>query len=130
MERTKLKLSLLKDTFAVCKLDKDASLPLWVTSANFFSITKTLSELSIVCSNSLVPDNIKCCNFGWKCMKVEAILDFALTGILTHLTKLLSDEEISVFVFSTYNTDYIMVKEHCLERALLVLSREGHFITQ
>ena len=66
------------------------------------------------------------CDRGWKCLKVEGPLDFSLIGILASLTACLANADISVFAISTYDTDYLMVKEENLDVACLVLCQEGH----
>ncbi len=62
----------------------------------------------------------------WKCIKVEGVLDFSLTGILSSLANTLAENKISIFAISTYNTDYILVKSHLVEKARVVLESKGH----
>lgn len=54
-----MNLVLLPDTFAVCRLDPDSRLEEWMKTGEFFSITKTANELSIVCPEENVPNKIK-----------------------------------------------------------------------
>jgi hypothetical protein len=125
MMNVNLALSILVDTFAICRLGKDTAIPDWALTSPFVSITRTSDELSIVCPQSNVPDGIKC-ERGWRCLKVEGTLDFALTGILVSLATPLAQAGIGIFVLSTYDTDYLMVKEIHLQQAVLVLSQAGH----
>lgn len=125
MTDLKLKLSILPETFAVCRLDKEARIPDWAPAGSFFSITRTLEELSVVCPQIHVPEGIKR-DEGWRCLKVEGSLDFSVSGVLASLTMPLAHEGISVFVVSTYNTDYLMVKQEHLKKAVMVLSQRGH----
>ena len=120
-------LSVLPETFAICRLDPAAPIPSWVTTRDFFSITRTQDELSIVCAQRDVPAGIKC-ERGWRALKVEGKLDFALTGILASLAAPLADAGISIFAISTYDTDYLLVKETNLPRAVQVLFAAGHKI--
>lgn len=117
-----LTLSILEEKLAICRLDASVPIPLWARENNFFSITKTRDELSIVCLEEKVPQDIKV-EKGWRAFKVEGLLDFALTGILAGIAKPLAESEISIFAISTYNTDYILVKEENLEKAIKVLSK-------
>jgi hypothetical protein len=126
---TALTLSLLPDPFAVCRLDAHAPIPGWAAARDFFSITRTCDELSIVCPQSDVPGEIKC-ERGWRCLKVEGQLDFALTGILASLAAPLADAGIGIFAISTFDTDYLLVKEKDLERAIAVLSQAGHTVDE
>lgn len=107
-------------SLAIVRLDVSCDIPLWATSQNFFSITKTHEELSIVCPENCVPPDVKV-EKGWGCFKVEGPLDFGLTGILSSLTKPLAQAQISIFALSTFDTDYIMVKKENLEKAKTVL---------
>ena len=111
----------MPDKLAVCRLEKDTRIPSWATDSPFFSISKTRDELSIVCSESSVPDNIKS-EKKWKAFKVEGPLDFSLTGILASLASPLAEAKISIFAISTFDTDYILVKDENLEKAVKVLS--------
>ncbi|WP_254388498.1 ACT domain-containing protein [Thermanaeromonas sp. C210] len=117
----------MSDTLAICRLDKDAPLPEWVQRSSFFSCTRTPSELSIVCPQKDVPPNILC-EKGWRCFKVEGPLDFSLTGVLASLVTPLAEERISIFAISTYDTDYLLVKEEQLDLAIRVLKQSGHHI--
>lgn len=125
MIEKKLTLSLLEDKFAVCRLNINDSIPSWGTKGEFFSITKTLDELSIVCSENNVPNDIKC-ERGWKALKIEGPLDFSLIGILSKISSLLAKEGISIFAISTYDTDYILVKENHIENAVSALLRNEY----
>ena len=123
----KLTLSILPETLVICQMDKDARIPDWLLASTFYSITKTAEELSVVCPQTNVPEGIKR-DEGWRCLKVEGPLDFSAAGILASLTMPLAKEGISVFAMSTYNTDYLLVKERHLEKAVQILSQNEHRI--
>src|SRR5260221_14671155 len=91
-----LTLSILPDTFAVCRLTSGKAIPAWASNGEFFSITRTAGELSIVCLESNVPDGVKC-ESNWRCFKIEGPLDFALTGILVSVATPLAHVGISIF---------------------------------
>ena len=120
-----LTLSILPDTFGICRLEARAKLPDWALLANFISITRTLDELSIVCPVGQIPPDIEC-SLEWYCFQVEGQLDFSLTGILASLASPLAQAGISIFALSTYNTDYLMVKQENKELAIKILSQAGH----
>jgi hypothetical protein len=124
----KLTLSVLKDTFAICKFDSQSNIPNWlsITNCNFVSITKTEEELSILCDQSIIPEQIEAISVvkDWRALKVEGPLDFSLTGILSALLQPLADQKISIFALSTYDTDYILVKEKDLSHAVEVLRKQ------
>jgi len=127
MEEGKRKLQLLPDTYAVCRLEKNAPAPDWGTRGLFSSITRTEEELSVVCPDAHVPDGVRR-QGGWRVLKVEGPLDFSLTGVLASLTAPLAREGISVFALSTYETDYLLVKTEQLEKAIQALRGEGYEI--
>lgn len=127
MRSAKLSLSILQGRFAVCRLETEEAIPEWSVRGGFISITRTVDELSIVCLEDGVPQNVRC-EKGWRCLKVQGPLDFSLTGVLAALTAPLAEAEIAIFALSTFDTDYLMVKESDLEAAASVLTRSGHAI--
>jgi hypothetical protein len=124
---TPLTLILLEDTFAVCRLSAGASLPPWATGAAFFSVTRTPDELSIACPQSAVPEGIRC-ERDWRCLRVGGVLDFSLVGIMAALTAPLAAAGVSIFALSTFDTDYLLVKQNDLSAALGALRAAGHVI--
>lgn len=122
-----LTMKLLKDSFGVCRLDSKDSLPNWATIGEFYSISKSSEELSIVCNEENIPVNIKC-ERDWRALKVEGPLDFALVGILSSIAGILAKEKISIFAISTYDTDYILVKEKDINKSIDTLKTEGYNI--
>jgi len=128
IEEGKLRLSVLPETLAICQLEKDGSLPDWAWDCSFVSVTRTTEELSIVCPQKNVPAGIRK-DGGWKCLMVEGPLDLCSAGILASLTMPLAEAGISVFALSTYDTDYLLVKEEKLEKAVEILKQGGHKIS-
>ncbi len=122
-----LRLSVLKGTYAICRLDKSARIPDWAFTGDLFSITLTADELSVVCRQDTVPEDVRISR-GWKCIKVEGPLDFSLTGVLASLAVPLAEAGIPIFTISTFDTDYIMVKEADLEKAVITLDSVGHTV--
>lgn len=96
------------------------------TTADFCFIAKTDEELSLVCRTEDVPDTTVEREDGWKGFRIQGVLDFSLIGILSKLSSILAEEGIGIFAVSTYNTDYILVKEENFDRALSVLSQAGY----
>jgi uncharacterized protein len=124
-----LTLHLLPFELAVCRLHSEDTLPSWGLASPFFSLTRTQEELSIVCSQDSVPPGVVC-ERGWRALMVQGPLDFDLTGILASLLNPLADAGISVFALSTYDTDYVLVKDANLQDALHALSCAGHHIVE
>jgi hypothetical protein len=120
-----LNLSLLPGSFAVCRLESDAPVPGWVPKAGFVSLTRTDDELSIVCDESAVPDDLRV-ERGWRALKVKGPLDFSLIGVLASLAGALAEADVSVFAVSTFDTDYLLVRQVQLDRAVAALKAAGH----
>src|SRR3989344_3290053 len=112
-----LNLTVLPETLAVCRFNSKSDIPVWAQSGSFYSITKTEDELSIVCSESEA-GGADLMEKGWKTIKIEGPLDFSLVGIVANLSSILTSGGISIFVISTFDTDYILVKEETLARAV------------
>lgn len=129
VKQNKLTLSIMKSTFGICRLDSGSEIPEWVYEGSFFSITKTPEELSLVCPESSIPVNLPekvRTEKGWSCLKVEGPLDFGLTGILAEISRVLADNDISIFAVSTYDTDYILIREKCLKIAAGALEKADY----
>ncbi len=111
---------------AICRLPAGSELPGWVRErTTLVSVTWTTEELSIVCPAYLVPPGVRC-ERGWAALKVVGPLDFALTGILASLLAPLAAQAIPVFALSTFDTDYILVREAQVSQVQAVLVHQGH----
>jgi hypothetical protein len=121
-------LTLLPVHLAVCRLDPEDPLPSW-PRGELIALTRTADELSIVCAEECVPSGIQI-EAGWRALKVAGPLDFSLTGILAAIASPLAAAEISIFALSTYDTDYVLVKEAHLAAAVRILSLAGHTIVE
>lgn len=121
INQRQLHLTLLPDKLGVCRLESGAALPDWLRECGgFFSVTGTADETSLVCREELIPANCLS-EKGFRLFKVEGPLDFSLTGILSSLLNPLAAAGIAVFTISTYDTDYLMIKEDKLEAAISAL---------
>ena len=123
MARAAVDLVLLDPTFAVCRLPADEPVPGWAHLGQFSSVTRTPNELSVVCEQGEVPAGVQS-ETGWRCLMVEGPLAFTEVGILASLTVPLAESGISVFAISTYDTDFLLVKEESLEQTLSYLRNE------
>ena len=96
----KLVLSVLFETFTIHKLSRDASIPEAILKSNYYSVSKTENELSLVCSEIIEVESLQSSK-GWKCIKVRGPLDFNLTGILAGISGILAKGDISIFAISS-----------------------------
>jgi len=121
----KLKLSILEGLFTIHRFPSDHEIPKQIYKSQFYSISKTENELSIVCSSSILLDS-ESSETGWSCIKVLGPLDFSLTGILADISAVLAKSEVSIFAISTFDTDYILVKSEQLPVANEALQKAGY----
>jgi hypothetical protein len=114
-------------SFAVCKLAAGSPVPPWAMAGDLFSVTRTPEEVSLVCRQEAVPEGVAC-ERDWGCLRVAGSLPFTLVGVLASLTGPLAKAGVGVFVFSTFDTDYLLVKEAQMRQALHALRAAGHAI--
>ncbi len=124
-----LTLSILPEEFGICRLESSAGIPAWATVGPFFSITKTTEELSIVCPSALIPQGTTF-EREWRCLKVHGPLPFDQTGVLSSLAEPLAKAGVSIFALSTYDTDYLLVKDDDLSRTIKVLLLAGNKVNE
>jgi hypothetical protein len=121
-----LTLDVLPALLAICRLEPDAPLPPWI-AGGFTSITRTRHELSIVCDAAAVPASVQA-QRNYRAFAVRGPLDFGLVGIVADLSRILSAASISIFVVSTYDTDYLLVRDTDFARAIASLRDAGHTV--
>lgn len=119
----KLTLSVLPESFGICRFDESAPIPEWAKKeGSLVSITITADELSVVCPQDRIPGGVMA-EKGWRAFKLETVLDISSVGIVASLSKPLADKGISIFYISTYETNYILVEDKNLEKAKKILSK-------
>ena len=122
-----MRLKKLPDTFTVSKVEKVTDIDM---NSDIYFIGKTDEELSLVCRSEDVPENTVERDDGWRGFRIEGVLDFSLIGILSKLSTILAENQIGIFAVSTFNTDYILVKEENFDRAMDVLAAAGYEVTE
>jgi len=125
----KLTLRILPGRFAICRLDPGAAVPEFLTGPPLWSATRTADELSLVLPEQNVPPDWQA-ERGWKCLQVQGPLPFELTGIMAGLSASLASAGVSLFAISTYDTDYVLVREKDLPASRRALSASGYVLTE
>lgn len=120
-----MRLQLLSPEFVVCRL-KDGDAVHWQQPFTFFA--KTDREISYVCPKSALPPNVLAVEEGWRGLRLGGVLDFSLIGVLAKIAGVLAAKEISIFVVSTFETDYIFVKKERFDEAVAALAEDGYEI--
>lgn len=113
--------------FSVCKVTDYSKVNM---ESEYCFIGKTDEENSLVCLTEDVPENITEREDGWRAFRITGVLDFSLIGILAKIASILAEEKIGIFVVSTYNTDYVLVKKENEVKALKCLTREGYLFKE
>ncbi len=109
--------------FSICKMPHGSKIDV---SNEFCFIAKTDEELSLVCSTAYVPDNALERADGWAMFRIEGILDFQMVGVLAGVSAVLAENGISIFVVSTFNTDYILIKSENKQQVTDILKQNGY----
>lgn len=121
-----LSLTLLEAPLALCRLRATDDVPAWATSARtFLSISRTADELSVVADEAVVPNDVHCVR-AYRALRVDGPLPLELVGILVAIAVPLADAGVPIFPIATYDTDYILVQQSSLSRALEALKAAGH----
>ena len=127
VEDNLMEIKKLNQDFSVCKVMDYSLVNL---NAEYSFIGKTDEEKSLVCVTSDVPPNVIERDDGWKGFRIQGILDFSLIGILSKIAEILAKNSISIFVISTYNTDYVLIKKENYQKALDILEHSGYEIVE
>jgi hypothetical protein len=129
MKQRQLQLSLLKDKYGICTLPNTAPIPDWALTQSLASITRTEKELTIVCRLEILPSQYQS-DLKWRCFKIDGSFDLNQIGVISSISSPLADAGISIYVISTYDTDYFLIQEQNLKQTISVLSSSGHSITK
>lgn len=111
--------------FTICKVSDYSCVDL---NTAYCFIEKTEEENSLVCLTNDVPQNVLEREDGWKAFYIHGILDFSMIGILSDIARILAEAGVSIFAVSTFNTDYVFVKEENYEKALELLEHQNYMI--
>jgi uncharacterized protein len=118
-------LTVLGERLSICRLDAREEVPAWATGSSFFSVTRTRDELSVVCPEDVVHESISR-ERGWRALRLEGPFDLSMVGILASVASPLAEVGASIFAVSTFDTDYVLVREEQLDLAVDTLRASGH----
>ncbi len=99
--------------------------PDWAISGGFFCVTRTDDELSVVCPEEVVPEDVRS-EGGWRALKLEGPFEFSEVGVLDSVAAPLAEAGVGIFAVSTFDTDYVLVKKEYLQSAVAALRGRGH----
>lgn len=122
-------LAVLTQNFTVHRFTSDTKPDPIIFNQDIYFIGKTADELSVVLPSHVILNSSEQ-EYNWCCLKVMGPLDFSLTGILSDIAAVLAHEKISIFAISTFDTDYILVKEPSLSDAIDALEKHDYKINR
>ena len=125
----RLSIIMVDGIFAICRMPCESPIPSWAIKGDFFSITRTADELSIVSLQIHVPEGARC-EKDWRCLRVVGTIPFSAVGVLASLVTPLADAKISVFAASTFDTDYLFIQDMDMNRAVASLEQAGFTIAR
>jgi len=120
-----MELQRIEYDLSVCKIDDIKQIDF---SREFFVLSKTADEISLVCETDHIPPGAMASEHGWKALKVAEVLDFGMIGVIAKISGILAEAEISIFVVSTFNTDYMLMKDKHFDKGVKALMRNGFLI--
>ena len=118
-------LTVLDGEFTIHRYAPTTPVPSAVFESSFYWLGKTTGELSVVC-DSAIALSAERNEPGWSCLEVSGPVDFGVTGLIADLSAVLASAGIGVFVLSTFDTDYVLVKSETLRQAERALRDAGH----
>lgn len=124
----RLRLVLMSDPLAICRLEPASGLPTWALEAPYWSVTKTPTEVSVVCPEAAVPSHVAASR-GWRALRFDGPLPLDQTGILASVITPLAQARISVFALGTYDTDYVLIPFAQRLAAIAALESAGHTVS-
>lgn len=119
-----MRMTLLSGRFSVARLEADAPLPAWAATGSLAFVARTPDELSIVVDEAAVPADVRH-ESGFAALSVEGPLDFGLVGILARIATALARVQVPILAQSTFDTDYVLVREDDLGAAVAALEADG-----
>ncbi len=122
------RLVLMSEAVAICRLAPDAAPPAWAMTSPYWSITRTPDELSVVCPEAAVPDDVAASR-GWCALRFEGPLPLDQTGILASVTGPLAAAHVSLFALATFDTDYVLIPAAQRITAIAALEAAGHTVS-
>lgn len=120
-----MNIEIINGEFTVCKV---ADYSLVKLDDEYVFVGRTDGESSLICPTEKVPTNTTERIDGWRALRLQGVLDFSLIGVLSKLLGVLADEKIGIAAVSTFNTDYVFVKDNDFEHALNALQGAGYRI--
>lgn len=118
-------LAVLPDSFIIHSLPVTADVPARVLQSSLYFIGKTHEELSIVVPETVHIDSEES-DTDWRVLEVLGPLELSMVGIMAQIGNVLASAKVSIFIVSTFETDFFLVKQKDLDTAAKALEQDGY----
>ena len=125
-----MNLTVLKSKYAIYKFEIGCILPGWIYLSDFYSVTRTKDELSVIAVQIDSVTGEILCSKDWRILKIIGPLDLSLVGVIADISNILKEKRVAIFTVSTYDTDYIMVKQNKLNTSIKALRDKSYNISK
>jgi uncharacterized protein len=119
-----LEVRLLEGRFALARLQGGSAMPNQPHKL-FAAIIHSDEGTSMVCPESAVPAGAES-RGGFRCFEVVGAFDLESVGVVAAIAQPLAEAGVSLFAYSTWQTDYVLVHQTDLDTALAALRKAGH----
>lgn len=123
----KLSFSILDGRFALSRLPAESAEPHWAKGP-FAAVIRSREGLTVVSPEGVVPQGGAETKPGFRCLEIGGAHALDAVGVVAAASAPLASAGISLFLFSTWETDYILIEETELDRARTALRLAGHSI--
>ena len=123
---TPLRFAVFAPAYALTRLPPDAEFPLW-PRGGFVTVTRGPREITVVCEEAAVPAGLET-QGGYRCLEIRGEHTLDAVGVVASATAPLARAGISVFVFSVWSNDFLLVPSTHLAEAFRALFEAGHTI--
>ncbi|GFD68826.1 amino acid-binding protein [Alteromonas sp. KUL156] len=115
--------------FTIHSLDPQSAIPASVLNSPLFFLGKTEDELSIVVPDSVEVDSLDS-DEGWRALELLGPLHLSMVGIMAQIGEVLASAKVAIFVVSTFETDFFLVKDTKLKAAINALKKAGYTVNE
>jgi hypothetical protein len=112
--------------YAVAVLDGDAALPVW-PRGRFTAVVRTQSELTVVCEEGCVPRDVRQ-QGGWRCLEIAGTFGLDAVGVVATASRAIAEAGISLFAYSTWSADCLLIHDTNIVSAIDALRASGHTV--
>ena len=123
-----LDLQVAPEEYAIYHFAPHEPVPSWAQTGRFWAMVSTPTEVSIICA-AAAQRHAERIERGWRLIALLGSFAFTATGVLAFVLGPLAEASVSILAISTFDTDYVLVKEHSLPRAMEVLRACGHRVS-